>query len=40
MLKEEKGDVFIMANKRGTLSINKWMNLNNIQFIVDDVILE
>ena len=24
----------------GTLSINKWMNLNNIQFIVDDVILE
>ena len=22
MLKEEKGDVFIMANKRGTLSIN------------------
>ena len=24
----------------GTLSINKWMNLNNIQFIVEDVILE
>lgn len=24
----------------GTLSINKWMNLNNIQFIVDDVILK
>ena len=23
----------------GTLSINKWMNLNNVQFIVDDVIL-
>ena len=23
----------------GTLSINKWMNLNNIQFIVEDVIL-
>lgn len=24
----------------GTLSINKWMNLNNIQFIVDDIILK
>ena len=24
----------------GTLSINKWMNLNNIQFIVEDVIME
>lgn len=23
----------------GTLSINKWMNLNNVQFIVDDVII-
>ena len=28
------------CNLIGTLSVNKWMNLNNIQFIVDDVIFE
>lgn len=32
--------VGIKCDLIGTLSINKWMNLNNIQFIVDDVILK
>lgn len=30
----------IVCDLIGTLSINKWMNLNNIQFIVDDIIVE
>ena len=33
------GKVGTKCDLIGTLSINKWMNLNNIQFIVDDVIL-
>lgn len=33
------GRTGIKCDLIGTLSINKWMNLNNVQFIVDDVVI-